>query len=64
MKFGIDLTSENEVLPNIYWLPKLHKNPLKFRFIIAVPQCSLKPLSKAITSVFRLFYNQIENDAT
>ena len=42
-------------------MPKLHKNPTKFRFIIAAPKCSVKPLSKAVTSVFRLFYNQIEN---
>ena len=60
-KFGIELSETNNRLPNIYWLPKLHKNPLKFRFIIAAPECSVKPLSKAITSVFRLFYNQIEN---
>ena len=60
-KFGVDVTVENEKLPNIYWLPKLHKNPLKFRFIIAAPSCSVKALSKAVTSVFRLFYNQIEN---
>ena len=26
-KFGIAVPKENEKLPNIYWLPKLHKNP-------------------------------------
>ena len=59
-KYNIEVSAVNETLPNIYWLPKLHKNPLKFRFIIAAPKCSIKPLSKAVTSVFRLFYNQIE----
>ena len=59
-KFGIAIPEFNEKLPNIYWLPKLHKKPLKFRFIIAAPSCSVKPLSKAITSVFKMFYNQIE----
>ena len=59
-KFNIDVSEVNETLPNIYWLPKLHKNPLKFRFIIAAPKCSLKPLSKAVTSVFRLFFNQTQ----
>ena len=59
-KSNIEIPDQNETLPNIYWLPKLHKNPLKFRIIIAAPKCSVKPLSKAITSVFRLFYNQIE----
>ena len=60
-KFGIDVKSENHCLPHIYWLPKLHKKPLKFRFIIAAPKCSVKPLSKAITSVFQQFYKQVDN---
>ena len=38
----------------------MHKNPIKFRFIIAAPNCSIKPLSKAITKIFRLFYRQVE----
>ena len=60
-KFGIYVKSEDHQLPHIYWLPKLHKKPLKFRFIIAAPRCSVKPLSKAITSVFQQFYKQVEN---
>ena len=52
--------TESKLLPHIYWLPKLHKNPVKFRFIIAAPNCSVKPLSKAITKIFKLFYKQIE----
>ena len=60
-EFDIDVSSDNSCLPHIYWLPKMHKNPIKFRFIIAAPKCSIKPLSKAVTSVFKLFYNQIEH---
>ena len=60
-KFGLEVPSESKLLPHIYWLPKLHKNPIKFRFIIAAPNCSIKPLSKAITKIFKLFYRQIEN---
>ena len=38
-KFGIDnVTTENHHLPNMYWLPKMHKNPIKARFIIASPK--------------------------
>ena len=33
---------------------------MKFRFIIAAPNCSIKPLSQAITKIFRLFYRQVE----
>ena len=35
-------------LPVMYWIPKMHKNPITFRFIIASPACSIKPLSKDI----------------
>ena len=35
------------------------KNPNKASLIIAVPKCSLKPLSKSITSAFKLIYNQV-----
>ena len=59
-KFNLTVPDESKVLPHIYWLPKLHKNPIKFRFIIAAPKCSIKPLSQTITKVFKLFYRQIE----
>jgi hypothetical protein len=49
------------ILPNMYWLPKLHKTPIGSRFIVAAAKCSLKPLDKAVTSVLRQFYKQIEN---
>ena len=42
-KFGLNVPEESKGLPHIYWLPKLHKNPVKFRFIIAAPNCSVKP---------------------
>ena len=38
----------------------MHKNPISFCFIIASPVCSIKPLSKDITSVFKLFYEKGE----
>ena len=58
--FNLSVSEDSKKLPHIYWTPKLHKNPLKFRFIIAAPNCSIKPLSKAITKIFRLFYRQVE----
>ena len=39
----------------------MHESPIKARFIIASPKSSIKPLSRAITSAFRLFYRQIES---
>ena len=41
-KFEIEISGDNKKLPNIYWLPKLNKNPIKFRFIIAALKCSVK----------------------
>ena len=57
--FGLSSTENNGRLPNIYWLPKLHKSPIKFRFIIAAPECSIKPLARVVTSVFKLCQRQI-----
>ena len=38
----------------------MHKNPVGFRFIIASPKCTLKPLTKDITALFKLFYSKVE----
>ena len=55
IKFGIDnIPIENHRLPNMYWVPNMHKNPIKARFIIGSPKSSIKPLARPITSVFRL----------
>ena len=47
-------------LPVMYWFPKMLKNPISFCFIIASPVCSIKPLSKDITSIFKLFHEKLE----
>ena len=61
IKFGIDnIPIENHRLSNMYCMPKMHKNPIKARFIIASPKSSIKPLARTITSVFRLFFRQIQ----
>ena len=40
---------EEDKLPNIYWISKLH--PSKIKLIIAAPHVSFKSLSKAVTAV-------------
>ena len=35
-------------------IPKMHKSPIRTRFIIASKQCVIKPLSKNITAAFKL----------
>ena len=58
-KFHLSVPEDSETLPGIYWLPKLHKTPIKFRFIIAAPNCSIKPLARSVTAMFKLFQKQI-----
>ena len=35
----------------------MHQNLTKAKFIIAAPQCSVKPLLKAVTVALKLIYN-------
>ena len=45
----------------MYWLPKMHYNPSRARFIIASSSCSTKPLSKVTSSIFKHIFNQVRN---
>ena len=57
IKFGIgNIPIENHRLPNIYWMPKMHKYPIKARFITVSLKSSIKPLVKTITSIFFFFF--------
>ena len=60
-RLKIETTENLRSLPIMYWMPKLHKTPTGARFIIASKTCSYKPLSKTISSIFKLIYKQIEN---
>ena len=62
IKFEIDnIPIENHQLPNIYWMPKMHKNPIKATVIIASPKFSIKPLARTITSIFCLFFDKYKH---
>ena len=60
-KFGLKVEEEFEKLPIIYWMPKMHKNPSGARFIVASSKCSTKPLSKTVSYIFKLIYEQVQN---
>ena len=60
-RMKLKVEKRNEILPSMYWMPKMHKNPTGQRFIIASKFCSTKPLSKSISRVFSLIFTQIEN---
>ena len=47
-------------IPVMYCIPKMHKNPISFRFIRASLVCNIKPLSEDITLIFKLLYEKVE----
>ena len=49
--FGIQTNNEELDLPNIYWIPKMHKNPYKHRFIAGLSKCPTTPLSILLTKL-------------
>ena len=51
LTFGISLPEEDIGLPKLYWIPKLHKNPYKQRYIAGSAKCSTKPLTQILTAV-------------
>ena len=59
-KHKINSANNFQYLPVMYWIPKMHKNPISFRFIKASQLCSIKPISKDTTSIFKLFYEKVE----
>ena len=51
--FGIETSDDELDLPYIYWIPKMHKNPYKHRFIAGSSKCSTKPLSILLTKLLK-----------
>ena len=52
--FDIKLQQKEKSLPQIYWIPKLHKTPYKARFIEGSSSCTTTRLSKLITECLKL----------
>ena len=51
---NIRVLSDMAQLPQLYWLPKMHKQPIGSRFIAASNSCTTKPLSKLLTTCLQL----------
>ena len=52
--FDIKLQQKEKNLPQIYWIPKVHKTPYKARFIAGSHSCTTTRLSKLITECPKL----------
>ena len=60
-KLGYTISEKEKDLPTMYWIPKMHKNPIKHRFIFASNSCSTKQLSTTVSNTFKLIHRQTEN---
>ena len=52
--FDIKLQQREKNLPQIYWIPKLHKTPYRARFTAGSSSCTMTRLSKLITDCLEL----------
>ena len=50
LHFGVKAKENQDKVPTLYWLPKLHKNPTKARFIANSSSYTTVELSKLLTS--------------
>ena len=60
LTFGISLPEEGIVFPKLYWIPKLHNNPYKQRYIAGSAKCSTKPLSQILTRILTAVKKDLE----
>ena len=51
--FDVVCPESDKKLPRIFWIPKFHKNPFKFRFIAGARHCTTKKLSVLINKGLR-----------
>ena len=58
-RLGVSVGEDQERLPTFYWLPKLHKQPCKSRFIANSSSCTTIELSKLLTSCLTTIKNHV-----
>ena len=57
---GIKVPENMLSIPLIYWIPKMHKNPIGSRFIAGSKLCSIKLLSKNFSKALKLILNHMK----
>ena len=58
---NIEMDTLHHTLPIMYWMPKLHKDPIGARFIIASKFSCNKPLSKVLALVYQMIFGQVQS---
>ena len=59
--FKLDTTEDNKMLPKLFWIPKLNKNPYKFRFIAGARGCTTKSLSVMVNFGLKIVKDNFRN---
>ena len=59
LQFRTEAKENQDKVPTLYWLPKLHKNPYKARFISNSSSCTTTELSKLLTSCLTAVKNML-----
>ena len=59
LPFGVKAKENQDKVPTLYWLPKLHKKPYKARFIANSSSCTTTELSRLLTSCLTAVKNMV-----
>ena len=59
-RFVVSVNEDQKGLSTFYWLPKLHKQPYKARFIANSSSCRTTELSKLLTSCLSTIKNHVK----
>ena len=59
--YNISFDDKCKRLPRIFWIPKLHKNPYKFRFIAGARYCTTKTLSVILNEALTVVRDGFKN---
>ena len=59
LSLGLFVDEDHSKLPTLYWLPKLHKRPYKWRFIANPSICTTTELSILLTSCLTAIKNHV-----
>ena len=57
---GIELSDDDKRLPYLHWIPKLHKSPVKHRFIAGSSKCTTEQLSSLLTKIITVIKTGLE----
>ena len=57
---GIKVPESMKDIPLIYWIPKIHKNPIGKRFIAGSKNCCIKLLSKNFSKALKLILHHMK----